>query len=462
MNCKWLNNNKCFCIISMVCILSITGCKKLVHVDEPADSLTTAAVFSTDSMAQAAVTGLYIKIMTSPKLFLNGGMSLFPALSADELQRTSSLNTEDQFYNNTISPNNLLVNANLWKAAYTYIYQCNICMEGLKKSTGVSTSLKKQLLGEVQFVRALCYHYLVNLYGDVPLVLGTNADVNAMLSRSPVEQVYQQIAADLTDASEELTDDKPNTTPTKYSAQALLARVYLYTKQWSKAAEMASAVINSRRFSLVGNLNKVFTAESNETIFQWVPVADRMNSAEGFIFVPASQALKPTYALKKELLDAFEPGDLRRLNWVNSVTIGTTIYNYPYKYKFYTSAAPAQEYNVVLRLAEQYLIRAEAQAQLNRIDSAVVDLNMIRSRAELPVFSTTMSPEECLQKIEQERGVELFAEWGHRWFDLKRTNRANAALSAKGSNWSSDDQLYPIPASELLLAPNLEQNPGYE
>jgi hypothetical protein len=372
------------------------------------------------------------------------------------------LNAEDQFTNNSILSSNQLDNVYLWKAAYNYIYQCNICMEGLKKSTGVSVVLKKQLLGEVQFVRALCYHYLVNLYGDVPLALGTNADVNAMLSRSPVEQVYQQIAADLTAASEELTDDKLTTIPTKYAAQALLARVYLYTKQWSKAAEMASAVINSGRFWIIGDLNKVFTNDSKEIIFQWVPLGDRMNSAEGFIFVPASQTSKPTYALKQEMLDAFEPGDLRRSKWVNPVTIGTITYNYPFKFKFYTSPAPAQEYNVVLRLAEQYLIRAEAFAQLNRIDSAVIDLNVIRIRAELPVFSTTISANECLQRIEQERRIELFAEWGHRWFDLKRTNRANAVLSAKGSNWSTQDQLYPIPATELDFAPNLEQNPGYE
>ena len=461
MNWTWLKNSRCFCILGMLYILSITGCKKLMQVDEPDDSLTTTAVFSTDSLAQAAVAGLYIKIMNSPKLFLDGGMSLFPALSADELQRTISLNLEDQFYNNSISPNNSLVNFNLWKAAYAYIYQCNICMEGLQKSTGVNTALKKQLLGEVKFVRALCYHYLVNLFGDVPLALGTNADVNTMLSRSPVDQVYQQITADLTDASEELTDDNANTRPTRYAAQALLARVYLYTRQWSKAAGMASVVINSGRFAMVGDLNKVFTFDSKEIIFQWVPVGDRMNSGEGFIFVPAAQK-QPTYALTKELLDAFEHGDLRRSRWVSSVTIGTTTNNYPYKFKLITSPPPAQEYNVVLRLAEQYLIRAEAYAQLNQIDSAVIDLNTIRIRAELTEFSANISANECLQRIEQERRIELFAEWGHRWFDLKRTNRANTMLSVKGSNWSTDDQLYPIPASELDFAPNLEQNPGYE
>ena len=461
-----LNSSKVFCLLSIAYILGISGCKKLVQVGEPDDALTTATVFSNDSLAQAAVAGLYINIMTSPKFFLNGGITLFPALSADELVRTSTVNSlEDQFANNSILSSNQIDNVYLWKAAYTYIYQCNICMEGLEKATGVNAALKKQLLGEVQFVRALCYHYLVNLYGDVPLVVGTNADVNAMLSRYTVANVYKQIVSDLTDAIEELGDDKANTRPTKYAAQALLARVYLYTGQWSKATEKASTVITSGRFWLEGDLNNVFTAGSNEIIFQWVPVGDGMNSAEGFMFVPTAQTPKPAYKLRQGLLDVFEPGDLRYPNWVKSVTVSSTTYSYPNKFKLVNSPGPAKEYNVVLRLAEQYLIRAEAEAQLNQIDNAVNDLNMIRRRAKLPALATNISADSCLRRIEQERRIELFAEWGHRWFDLKRTNRIDSVMLAnteKAPNWSKEDQLYPIPLSELQYAPNLTQNPGYE
>jgi starch-binding outer membrane protein, SusD/RagB family len=281
--------------------------------------------------------------------------------------------------------------------------------------------------------------------------------VNTMLPRTPVNQVYDQIVIDLTAASEMLMTDMPNTTPTKYAAQALLARVYLYMGNWNMAAEMASAVIDSSEFTLVGDLNRVFTANSNEIIFQLVPVQDKMNSAEGFMFVPVAQGGRPNYMLTKELLGAFEIGDLRRTKWVNS----TTTYNYPYKFKLFSSSAPPQEYNVVLRLAEQYLIRAEALAKQDRVAEAVIDMNSIRIRAGLPVLSTTISADECLQRIEQERRIELFAEWGHRWFDLKRTNRADAVLNAK-SNWQAEDKLYPIPLTELEFAPNLKQNPGYE
>lgn len=458
-----LYKTKCFWIAGVLFILTTISCKKLVQVDEPDDSLTTATVFSNDSLAQAAVTGLYIKIMTSTRYLLNGGMSLLPGLSADELERTSTLNNEDQFATNSINSNNLLVNANLWKAAYAYIYQCNLCIEGLQRSTGVTADVKKRLTGEVQFVRALCYYYLVNLYGDVPLVLSTNAEVNALLPRTPFDEVYLQIITDLEAAYEALTGSQDNTSPTPYAAQALLARVYLHRQHWSKAVEMASAVINSGQFTLHSDLNSVFKLDSRETIFQWAPVQDKMNAGEGFIFVPATQTTRPTYSLTQHLLNAFEPGDLRNVNWVEPVTIGNQPYNYPYKYKLYQSSSAVSEYNVVLRLAEQYLVRAEALARQDRIAEAVADVNIIRSRANLPAISTTISSEQCFQAIEQERRIELFAEWGHRWFDLKRTNRVNAVLSdVKGNKWQTSDQLYPIPFSELELDPNLKQNPGYD
>jgi starch-binding outer membrane protein, SusD/RagB family len=462
MKWMWLHTRKCFCIAGVLFILTAISCKKLVQVDEPDDSMTSSMVFSNDSLAQKAVNGLYIKIMNSTKFLLNVGMSLFPALSADELVRTSSMNNEDQFTINAIIPSNQLVNVNIWKAAYVYIYHCNICIEGLQKSTGVTAAVKKQLTGEVQFVRALCYYYLVNLYGDVPLVLGTNAEVNALLPRSPTDQVYLQIIADLEAAGEALTGSPVNTRPTQYATQALRARVYLHMQNWSKAEEMASAVISSGQFALHRDLNTVFKANTNEIIFQWAPVQDKMNSGEGFIFIPIG-SVRPNYMLTTGLLTAFETGDLRKVNWVNSVTIGTQTYHYPYKYKQSSSSGAVTEYNVVLRLAEQYLVRAEALARQNKIAEAIADINSIRTRAGLPAIATNSSSEQCLQAIGQERRIELFAEWGHRWFDLKRTHRANAVLSAaKGNKWQASDQLYPIPFSELEADPNLEQNEGYD
>ncbi|WP_207510327.1 RagB/SusD family nutrient uptake outer membrane protein [Longitalea luteola] len=452
---------KFICLWVLLSSLTIASCKKLVQVDEPDDSLTTSTVFSNDSLAQVAVNGLYIKIMTNTKFLLNGGMSLFPGLSADELLRTSTMNNEEQFFQNAINPNNLLVNSNLWKAAYSYIYHCNICMEGLHKSTGVTAEIRKRLTGEVLFVRALCYYYLVNLYGDVPLVLGTNAEVNAMLARAASDKVYIQMESDLLAATDALAGTNINTRPTQYAAMALLARVYLHMQYWSRAEEMANAVITAGQFTLANDLNAVFKTKSPETIFQWAPVTANSNSGEGFIFVPSSAAVRPNYTIDTGLLAAFEANDLRRHNWVRTVMINGIKYDHPHKYKVFRSPV-AEEYNVVLRLAEQYLIRAEARARQLRTEEAVDDINVIRTRAGLPAIAKNISNDQCLQQLQKQRRVELFAEWGHRWFDLKRTQQADAILGvAKGGRWQAHDQLYPIPFTELENAPNLEQNSGY-
>jgi starch-binding outer membrane protein, SusD/RagB family len=455
--------NKCIGFVVALSVFTTTACKKLVHVDEPDDSLTSAVVFSNDSLAQAAVVGLYIKIMNNTKFLLSGAMSVYPSMSADELIRFAPMANEEEFSNNAIVPTNQYINVNIWKAAYTYIYHCNICIEGLNRSTGVSITLKNRLSGEMKFMRALCYYYLVNLYGDVPLALGTNADVNSMLSRTRVEQVYKQIETDLIDASNTLTEVNGNTLPTVYAAKALLARIYLHLNEWNKAEQMADAVINSGQFSLQTDLNNVFISSSREVIFQLAPVQSRSNAPEGFLFLPLGSS-RPNYKLSSELLNAFESGDLRRGNWVKLGTFSGQQYNYSNKYKVNLSPIghTPTEYNVILRLAEQYLIRAEARAWQNRIEEAISDINIIHTRAGLPALEKNLNNDQCLEAIAKERRLEFFTEWGHRWIDLKRTRQAHVVLSRIKANWQDNDALYPIPFSELETAPNLEQNPGYE
>ncbi|OQP65047.1 hypothetical protein A4R26_15170 [Niastella populi] len=460
----WLKYKVCFCTAVICSMLTAAGCRKLVQVGEPDDSMTSPEVFSSDSLAQAAISGLYIKIMSNSKFLLNGGMSLFPSLSSDELVRNMVFSFEDQFTGNILNSNNTLINSNLWKAAYAYIYQCNICIQGLERSNSITSGLKTRLSGEVKFVRALCYYYLVNLFGDVPLVLGTNADVNMLMSRTPEDQVYNQVVLDLNAAGDALTGVNDKRFPTSFAAKALLARVNLHLSNWSRADELTSDIINSGQFHMEDNLSEVFKSQSREVIFQWAPVQNRQNSAEGFMFIPLGSG-RPNYSVSDHLWKAFETGDLRKGSWIRSVMANGQTYNFPFKYKLNLSpvGTPPEEYNVVFRLAEQYLIRAEARAKQNRVEEAISDINIIRTRAGLPELATTISKEQCLQAIEQERRTELFTEWGHRWIDLKRTNRADEVLSAiKGSSWQANDKLYPIPFAELETAPNLKQNPGYE
>ena len=118
---------------------------------------------------------------------------------------------------------------------------------------------------------------------------------------------------------------------------------------------------------------------------------------------------------------------------------------------------------MVLRLAEQYLIHSESLINQNQLQEGIISLNKIRERAGIPQLDTQISytQSQLLDTIAVERRRELFTEWGHRWMDLKRTDKANEVLDPIKSLWEPTDVLYPIAEEELMKNPNLEQNPGY-
>lgn len=438
------------------------SCKKFVTVPPPVTQVTAAGAFASDATADATVAGLYSRIMESNLYFLNGATTLYPALSADELYRTSPNSTTDAFTANALSPQNPILSTNLWNKAYAYIYQANACLEGLAAAASVSTGVKQRLSGEVLFVRALAYFYLANLFGDVPLALTTDYTANAVLPRSPVADVYQQVTSDLTQAKALLSPvpSLPSATrPNGLAATALLARMYLWQGNPQGAEAEADTVINSGIYQLEAP-ESVFLSNSRETVFQLSPVVAGVNTAEGLTFIPYSSSVKPTYALTDSLLAAFEPGDGRRQAWVDSAVVNGAVLYYPYKYKIRNSD-DNEESNVVLRLAEQYLIRAEARAQQGETEAAAADVNVIRERAGLPSLPEGIPGAGLPAAIAQENRIEFFAEWGHRWLDLKRERRADAVLGMMKSGWQGTDTLYPIPYGQILLNPGLTQNPGY-
>lgn len=457
----------------------LSSCKKLVTVNAPANSVNTGNVFSNDATAIAAVTNIYAAISASS---LPGGgvtsLSLFPGLSADELSLYSGAtnNAVNYYYSNSLSSSNLN-NPDFWTASYKIIFDANAAIEGLSASTGLAPAVKQQLSGETKFIRAFCYFYLVNLYGDVPLALSTDYTINASLSRTPRSKVYQQIMADLGEAEKQLSTTYLNgtllgptperTRPTKWAASALLARVYLFTGDYTDAETEASSVLNNSSLFRMPSLNNVFLKNSNEAIWQLQPVNAGWNTEDARVFIlPASGPNSTSYPvyLSPELLASFETGDQRRVNWIDSVNVNGSLYYYPFKYKSATYNNPVTEYETALRLSEQYLIRAEARVQQNLITGAQADLDTVRSRAGLP-YTTANDKTSLLSAILHERQVELFTEWGHRWLDLKRTGNVDAVMSGvtprKRGSWKTEWQWYPISRSELQLNHNLAQNAGY-
>lgn len=442
------------------------SCQKLVEVDVPPTQVTTDNLFLNDKNAVSAINGVYSQLMLSNGYFLNGGLSVYGASSSDEVTVTSSLPAVDQeFYTNSVSVTNTDVQNNLWRNAYQIIYQTNAIIEGLNKPNGVTAATKKQLLGECFFVRALCYFNMVNLFGDIPLETSTDYLINGSKPRTPSQDVYMQVLNDLKAAKDSLPATYPSTgrvRPNKWAVTALLARVYLYQKDYANAEAQATEVINQTTYSLP-TLANAFLSSSSEAILQFQPLTGPgYNTAEGAIFIPFPFfPTIPSYPISNSLFNSFETNDKRKTTWIGSIVISGQTYYYPAKYKVYSDASAITEYNMILRLGEQYLIRAEARAQTGtNLTGAQADLNVIRTRAGLP--NTTASTQaQLVTAVAHERQDELFAESAHRWFDLKRTGQADAVLSLVKSNWKSTAALLPIPQSEILTNTTLKQNPGY-
>jgi starch-binding outer membrane protein, SusD/RagB family len=479
-----INMNKIFpAVLLLTLVTTWSSCKKFVDLAPPKSSINEANVYASDATAIAVLTGIYTKLGST--FSGSSGISFQSALSADELTLASVVTAEDMlaFYRNQLrSDANRSYGTLLWNNLYAYIYTCNAAIEGLNQSASLTAAVKNQLTGEAKFLRAFFYFYLVNYYGDAPLELTTNPNVNAKLPRTAKQKVYEQIVADLKDAQNLLSSWFPDASllkstsekvrPTKWAATALLARTYLYLGQYANAEAEANKVIaNATQFSLPP-LNAVFLKNSAEAIWQLLPVEIGMNTADAITFVlpptGPNANVNPVY-LSPQQLAAFEAGDLRRKggNWVDSVISGGTTYFYPAKYKAKTTSGSSfTEYLMMFRLAEQYLIRAEARAQLNNIQGAKDDLNTVRTRAGLPNTIANDQP-SLLTAILKERQAELFTELGHRWLDLKRTGKVDAVmnvvtpLKANGAAWQSYQQLYPLLYNDIRMNPNLVQNSGY-
>ena len=447
-------------ILAIVC----AGCNEFVDIGTPKTQIVKESVFATDAGAKAAMAGIYSKLMSNNTFAGGGGngVTVIAGLSADELDNYSPIPAQIAIYNNSLTPLSTVSSA--WIDAYSCIYNANSVLEGLDASTGVSEEVRKQVRGEALFIRAFSYFYLINFFGDVPLLKTTDYRKNMVASRTPTAEVYQQVESDLLEAQELLLEDYSfsageKVNPNKWAATALLARVYLYQAKWTDAEAQATAVIASQQFALTVDLNSVFLANSEEAIWQLMPSVPGYNTNDGPNFI--IQGNPGNVAASSSVLNVFEAGDKRALSWIGSYTAeDNNTYYYVYKYKIHDYGMPLTEYHMVLRLAEQYLIRAEAQAMQTDLLAAVDDVNAIRVRAGLVAIDATgMTQQDVLDAIEQERRAELFIEWGHRWFDLKRTGKIDAVLGPVKPDWQSKDALFPIPQEEIVANPNLIQNP---
>lgn len=446
------------------------SCNLFLDIDPPKTELATDLVFDNNSTANAAITSIYARMET-----VNGSpvstLYWISGLSADEFVNYTTGSNVTTYYTNSLLPVNTTLASYFWTPYYNIIYQANAIIEGLEKSTSVSEDVKNQIIGEAKFVRAFYHFYLTELFGDIPIITSTDYRINATLSRSPQVEVYKQIINDLLDAKKILNDNyvgadglttsTERTRPNEGVASALLARVYLYTNDYKKAEDEATKVINNSLYKLSTNLNNVFFKNSTETIWQLQPVNGVATTfVNKFVLTgrPTTGANK-SVTISTNLLDLFNDEDLRSSVWVGKITVSGITYYYPNKNKATTNNTT--EYDMVMRLAEQYLIRAEARIHRDDIENGLSDLNVLRKRADIEEYKIETITDDPFLLVEQERQRELFAE-GHRWFDLKRTGRIDEVMTVatplKGGQWRSGSALYPIPQTERNNNPHLSQN----
>jgi hypothetical protein len=463
----------------MVLAAVLAGCNKYLDTPLPAGTISEENAYITDNSVSAVVTGNFLNLVGSS--ISTGSLSYSTGLYVDELL---DLNTgfPNPYYSNAIQAGN----AGQWTDAYANLYYVNSALEGIR-GTSAQLYYKNQWLGETYFLRGVLYFHLTNLYGDVPLALTSDYTINNKLSRASQSQVFNQIVSDLQQAKDLLnsgyTDGYGAATshrvrPNRYAAMAMLAKTYLYIQKWDSAAAMADSVIaNASTYSLEAPA-QVFGTGSKETIWS---LALPSSESAGYqyqyynhgmpspVVSPNTPGTYNVYAsLNTALVNAFEPGDLRLSNWVREVSLtggpSAVTYYFPAKY---TAPAASDENEITLRLAEVYLIRAEARAQLSDITGAQSDLDMVRTRAGLS-NTTATDAAGLLDAILRERRVELFTEGASRFFDLKRTGTIDPVMTAfaptkiRVATWSHFMQLFPIPLNDLIQDPNLTPNPGYQ
>jgi hypothetical protein len=421
---------------------------------EPTDSIPASAAFKDKAGIERGIIGSYSSLQSLS--YYGRTYIIFADLAADNLNHPTDATSSDyaEVDNNAILPENSSVNG-IWASIYDGINVVNNVIAKVPGINDMTETEKYEALAELYFLRALNHFNLLNFFGAIPLKITPTVGVsNLDAGRDPVNVVYSKVIEDLSFSEQYLVASaSTKIRASKYAAKALLARVYLYQGNYSQAYEKANDVILNGGYTLLENYSDIFSEDgSAETIFEVdFTELDRNRLAE-YNF-PKTLNGRREVAPSESLLNAYEPGDDRIATSI--AYSGTNAYA-----NKYNDLKTGTDNVIVLRLAEMYLIRAEAEANKTggNLTGISDDINLIRSRANLPA-TTANTINELLSAIEKERRAE-FAFEGQRWFDLVRTGRAMDILPTVINLTKT---LFPVPLGELQTnnSPEMIQNPGY-
>jgi hypothetical protein len=443
-------------IIPVLLITGLVSCKKFLDV-EPRNSVSDETTIVDKSSAETAVRGMY-RALASDGYYGTSFQSI-GYLSGDNLLRTGPGTDPSQFISHTVTSDNGAINS-AWNAIYNTVNRANYIIAKLPGVTDVklTAALKNQLLGEAYFVRALSYFDLARTWGGVPIVLTPTlaATDKDGVKRNTLAETYAQVKKDLDLAYPLLPTTFNRIRATTNTVTALRARLALYQQDWAAAETNASIIISdATSYKLNAPYNSFWANNvvgTPESIFELSYSATYPNSHRGSWMPPelgGTRVWIPNNAFIALATDPLVGGS-------RSALIGKTAAGLYYGTLYYRS--PATDPSYVFRIAELYLIRAEARAQQGGtlLSLAIADLNAVRARAGLTGITAT-SQADVLLAIENERRIE-FAYEPHRWFDLVRTGRATTVLGITDPN----KLLMPIPVAQIQASKGaVAQNPGY-
>lgn len=479
-----------FKIVSLLIFsLVFSSCEDDLNV-APNDALTEIDFLNNPDNAIQLVNGVYNKQLDyNMYAFSWIGITSIVSDDADKGSTPNDSGTDKGKLDNlTFTSSDISFN-DVWEGRYAGIYRANNALFYLEQ-LAIEENLKKRLIGEVKFLRALFYFDLVRCFGGVPLVT-SKIDINdvetintVVFNRKSKAETYAVIEADLLDAIEKLplkgqyaSNDLGRAS--KGAAQALLAKAYLYQERWQEAFDMSGNVMSSSQYGLLDDYAHVWREvgeNQSESIYE--VQATLTNGLRDYTNVQGPRGTPDlgwgfnTPSLT--LVNSYEAGDVRMnaaVMFVPSVLwdglVGPLTWNNPrYNYKAYQSSI-AESWNGdrgqtaknlrILKYSDILLIRAEAAFHLGLTSEAIDRVNDLRDRVGLALVTSV-----TLESILKERRAEMAMEHD-RWFDIVRTGTAQAAMAADGKTFIiGTHELFPIPANQIILSSGLlTQNPGY-
>lgn len=492
-----------YSVVSLL-TLSVFSCSKLDET--PYSSIYTENFYQTAEDAEAALAAVYNELAD---LYAGPSALIVPDFSADQVyprpvvgRDTYTLFSFDPQYSAVASYSRTNESpVDIWNNCYAGIENANWVLLKVPNTTMSNATRKKQILGEAYFLRAFFHWCLTKNFGDIVIRTKASQSIDdAYVGKSPKEDVYRQIYLDLDSAEANLSDYGSGLIkgrPCKEAAQALYAKAALYGENWELALREAQKVLNSTTgIGLMDDVLDVYDVAREDAARKenlWAFEAESMTNGRSSqimsLYGPPNSSA-PAYGntsygsafAYQAFFDSFDPEDKRRqlmdTSYVNKQ--GVTVHQAAItpvtrqgvlvrKYADRNSIGGSHSTNIpILRLADVYLIAAEAEARLNGATSnAYTFINRVRTRAGLDGLTEGLGKDAFIAAVLQERSWELYAE-GDRWYDLTRTNTFRQVIPAavndvfKARTPQTRNQYFPIPQTEVNANDLLEQNPAWK